>query len=112
MGDFVRTLHEEHGVIFHLGDVAAAIDGDRVVLKNGGALPADFVAARIGVRQRIQLAETAAVTTDRGVLVDSYLETSVPGIFAAGDIARWPDPHSGANIRVGDSVAIACNHQT
>ena len=112
MGDFVRTLHEEHGVIFHLGDVAAAIDGDRVVLKNGGVLPADFVVAGIGVRPRIQLAETAAITTDRGVLVDSYLETSVPGIFAAGDIARWPDPHSGANIRVGDSVAIACNHQT
>src|SRR5580704_18718912 len=100
LGDFIRALHEEHGVVFHLGETVTAFDGRRATLKGGGALETDVVVVGVGVRPRLALAEQAGLTMDRGVVVDAYLRTSVPDIYAAGDIARWPDPHSGAAIRV------------
>src|ERR1700738_4102719 len=112
MGDFVRALHEEHGVIFHLGDTITAMDGKRAMLKSGAMIEADVVVVGVGVRPRLALAELAGLTLDRGVAVDASLETSIAGVYAAGDIARWPDPRSGANIRVEHWVVAERQGQT
>src|SRR5262245_16719234 len=99
-GDFIRALHEEHGVKFHMGRKLQAIERGSAVLDNGSRLGADLIVAGIGVRPAVGLAERAKLKTDRGVIVDSYLETSAPGVFAPGDIARYPDPRTGEMLRV------------
>lgn len=112
LGDVIRALHEEKGVHFHLENTVSAFEGGRATLKNGATLDVDFAVMGVGVRPRIELAEAAGLALDRGVLVNSHLETSAPDIYAAGDIARWPDRHSGAAIRVEHWVVAMRQGQT
>jgi len=98
-GAFVRSLHEERGVRFHLGRKPAAIADGSVSLDDGERLSCDFVVLGVGVRPRLALAEAAGLPIDRGVVVDERL-SAAPGVWAAGDVARYPDPRSGERVRV------------
>ena len=112
LGDFIRRVHEAHGVAFRLGQTAKTIGAASVTLSDGEEIPAELVVAGIGVRPNVALAESAGIATDRGVLVDEYLETSEPGIYAAGDVARCPFGESSERIRVEHWVVAERQAQT
>jgi apoptosis-inducing factor 3 len=100
LGHFVQQLHEEHGVRFHLMASPRAIGPQGVEFEDGRTLPADLVVLGLGVRPRTDLAEKAGLHIENGVVVDTYLRTSAPGIWAAGDSARYPEPRLGVSVRI------------
>jgi 3-phenylpropionate/trans-cinnamate dioxygenase ferredoxin reductase subunit len=100
LGAFVLRLHEEHGVVFHPGRTARHADGNDVTLDDGTRIAADMVVVGVGVRPRVALAQSAGLAVDNGILVDAQLATEVAGVFAAGDVARFPDPRNGERIRI------------
>lgn len=112
LGDMIKAIHEEHGVKFHLGTSAEAIDDRGVTLKNGETIEADLIVAGIGVYPDVSMASQAGLRVENGIIVDEYLRTTADGVFAAGDIARWPVPHTGASIRVEHWVVAERQGQT
>jgi NADPH-dependent 2,4-dienoyl-CoA reductase/sulfur reductase-like enzyme/nitrite reductase/ring-hydroxylating ferredoxin subunit len=100
LGRFVQGLHEEHGVHFHLGATLQAIHPNTVELQDGRALAADLVVLGVGVQPRTALARKAGLEVDDGIIVNSLLRTSAPDIWAAGDVARYPELQLGTTARI------------
>jgi NADPH-dependent 2,4-dienoyl-CoA reductase/sulfur reductase-like enzyme len=100
VADFLRRLHEHHGVMFRFGSSPTRIGHRTVTLSSGEDIPADLVVMGTGVRPVTDLAQQAGIEVDDGILVNDQLETNVSGIFAAGDVARFPHPVSGERIRI------------
>jgi len=111
-GRALQTEHVRNGVRFLTGRTLAAIDNDRVVLDNGTEIAAGLVLLGVGVRPLTQLAEAAGLAVDRGVIVDRFLRTSNPDVYAAGDICRYPDPRTGESVRIEHWVVAQRQGQT
>lgn len=100
LGAWVKGVHEAEGVVFHLGRKVLGYAGGQVTMDQGEPIRADFVVVGAGVRPRVALAEAAGLKVDNGVVVDDRLRTSADGVYAVGDIARYPDPVSGDLVRI------------
>ena len=101
---FVNDYYREHGVVVRAGESVTGIetgaDGATVVLGSGERLVADRVVAGIGIIPNVALAQAAGLGVDNGILVDDRLQTERPEIFAAGDVANYPDAILGLRRRV------------
>jgi NADPH-dependent 2,4-dienoyl-CoA reductase/sulfur reductase-like enzyme/nitrite reductase/ring-hydroxylating ferredoxin subunit len=99
VGRELRRRHEDKGVRFHLGRTPREIRAGEVLLDDGRALAGDFVVMGVGVAARTRLAEAAGLAVDNGVVVDEHLQAA-PGVYAAGDVARFPYAASGERVRI------------
>jgi NADPH-dependent 2,4-dienoyl-CoA reductase/sulfur reductase-like enzyme/nitrite reductase/ring-hydroxylating ferredoxin subunit len=100
VGEWVRSLHEQAGIVFHLGRKVQGYADGKLGLDNGEIIEADFVIAGTGVKPRTALAEAAGLKVDNGVVVDRWLRASAANVHAVGDMARFPDADTGKLIRV------------
>jgi 3-phenylpropionate/trans-cinnamate dioxygenase ferredoxin reductase component len=104
VGAIYRDIHTDHGVEMLMGTGVEAFAGDaaveRVRTSDGRVIDCDFVVVGVGVQPRTQLAAQAGLNVDNGIVVDEHLETSVPGVFAAGDVANARHRFYGERIRV------------
>jgi 3-phenylpropionate/trans-cinnamate dioxygenase ferredoxin reductase component len=104
VGAIYRDVHADHGVRMLLGTGVEAFEGEtaveRVRTSDGRELGCDFVVVGVGVEPRIRLAERAGIALDNGIVVDDHLQTNVPGVFAAGDVANAHHPFYGEPIRI------------
>ena len=100
LGGLIKSVHEEKGVTFYLGRTVKSVEEESVVLDDGSRLDAELVVAGIGVTPNLELAKAAGLRLDNGLAVNEFLETSASGVFAAGDVARWPDAYSDVRLRI------------
>jgi len=99
VGRFVQKLHEDKGVRFHLEAELRAIHEHDVELASP-RLPADLVVLGVGVKPRTDLAQRAGLEVDNGIVVDAHLRASAAEVWAAGDVAKYPEARLGTRIRV------------
>ncbi len=115
VGQVFATLHADQGVTLRLGIGVTELRGsgsvEQVVLADGSVEAADVVVAGIGVAPRVDLATSAGIKVDNGVVVDDLLRSSAPGVYAAGDIASAWHPHYKRHLRV-EHWANALNQGT
>jgi 3-phenylpropionate/trans-cinnamate dioxygenase ferredoxin reductase subunit len=104
VGRFYRDVHRDHGVELALGESVEAFEGDgtvaRVRTAAGRSIDCDFVVVGIGVTPRTELAAGAGLEVENGILVNERFQSSVPSVFAAGDVARAWHPFYGERIRL------------
>jgi 3-phenylpropionate/trans-cinnamate dioxygenase ferredoxin reductase component len=104
VGAVYRDIHTDHGTTMLMGTGVEAFEGgdavERVRTSDGRTVDCDFVVIGVGAQPRVDLAAQAGLDVDNGVLVDEQLQTSAPGVFAAGDIANASHPFYGERIRV------------
>jgi 3-phenylpropionate/trans-cinnamate dioxygenase ferredoxin reductase subunit len=104
IGRVYLDVHRDHGIEFLPETTVERFEGDgsveRVITHDGASIETEFVVVGVGVAPRTGLVEAAGVRIDNGILVDERLESSIPGVFAAGDVANAHHPFYGRRLRV------------
>ncbi|MEW6542116.1 MAG: FAD/NAD(P)-binding oxidoreductase [Nitrospirota bacterium] len=104
LAGFFQGYCQAKGVTFRTGEAVAEVRGtgraSAVVTRSGAVLPCDLVCVGVGIVPNVELAQAAGLEVGNGVLVNEFLQTSNPDIYAAGDVANYPDPYFGKRRRV------------